>query len=156
MHPSGRGQPHEMRPPARGFQLGDEILQRRTGRETAILDGKVDLPQIHGNHPARADIGMPHLRVPHLPRRQTRIGPMGHQLRRGAARADPVEIGRISQGRGIGLPLGPVAPAIQDTKNHWLRCRHARASQTAFPAFYPLPRPSKTLGSGPIDFRLAA
>ena len=79
MHTPIRYHTHQMRRAARGFQPSDEILKRAILRERAILDRQIYLPQIHRHHPARADIGMTHFGVAHLPRGQADIRPVGRQ-----------------------------------------------------------------------------
>ncbi len=68
VHPTIRDHPHQMRRAAGGFQTCNEILQRFVFAETSVFYRKVDLAQIHRHHAARADIGMAHLGIAHLPR----------------------------------------------------------------------------------------
>jgi hypothetical protein len=77
----------------------------------------VNAHEVHHYHAARADIGVPDLRIAHLTLWQAYIAAKGGKRGMGTCRPDPVKI------RGVGQPWCVVgvgrayAPAIEDAKN---------------------------------------
>ena len=110
--------------PPLSFRPDDEVLKRGLRRETAILDGEVDLAQIHRHDPACADIRVAHLGVPHLPCGKPRIGSVGDERGVGAGRHQPVEGGGLREFRRVALCLLPETPAVEDAQHHRFRIAH--------------------------------
>ena len=104
-----------MRFPGR-LQLRDEVAKAGVAVETAILDGKVDLAQVHGDDAAGADIGW-RPRNCHLAPGQADIGTKGHQRRIRTFAHQPVEIRRIRLIRGALFGAVGNAPSIEDAKD---------------------------------------
>ena len=124
MHPAAGNHPHQMRHPARGLQRMDKPDQCGICRKRAILDRQINRAQIHRHHPARADIGMAHLGIAHLPGGQTDIRAMGDQFRIGTSGHQMVEMGHMRQRGGIGKRIGAFAPAIQNAQDHRFHLAH--------------------------------
>ena len=53
MDPAGRGQPRQMRGALAGLQGRDELAQGGDCGKGTVLDGKVDLAEVHRHHQAR-------------------------------------------------------------------------------------------------------
>ena len=105
---------HEMHRPAGLFGPADG------GEEGGILK-KIPLPDRLGDagellidHAPRADVGVAHLAVAHLPLGKTHGLAGAGQPAVGAGSEEGVQIGRFRQGDGVIGPLGGQAPAVQD------------------------------------------
>ena len=109
-----------MRHPTTNPQLFDKPDQRRIAGKTAIGYGFVYLGQVHPYHPSRANIGMAHLRIAHLPGRQADILTAGFQAGIGAAIHQPVKSRSIGLGHRIQCGIFRHAPTIKNTKNNGL------------------------------------
>ena len=70
MHAAGRHQADEMTGAAAGFELLDQIDERRRARDVAAGDGGVDARQVLHHHAAGADIHMADFGIAHLAVRQ--------------------------------------------------------------------------------------
>ena len=80
--------------------------------EGAVLDGEVDLAEIHRHDAPGADIGVADFRIAHLPGRQADIVSEGDQRGGRTARHQPVIGRRIGQHRRIAF----------DFRRLWCRC----------------------------------
>ena len=131
MHAPVRNHAHQMRGPARGLQFPDERQQGGIAKEGAGFNGKIDRPQVHRHHAARADVGMPDFRVSHLSGRQTDIRTKGDQRLMRALCPDAVEVRNIRKRRGIRRPVFAQAPAIENTQHDGFRNGHHGAFRCA-------------------------
>mmetsp|Transcript_32480 Transcript_32480/g.62560 ORF Transcript_32480/g.62560 Transcript_32480/m.62560 type:complete len:339 (+) Transcript_32480:2061-3077(+) len=128
MHPAVRHHAHQMRRATCIFEFGDKRLQRGIVKKRAVLDGQINLPQIHRHHTARANIGVSHLGVAHLPAWQANVWPMGDQSRRRTIRHHRIKVGRFGKIGRIGLGLIRQPPAIQNAQYNGL-WRHGHLLQ---------------------------
>ena len=126
MHPAIRHDTHQMRRPARRLHLARKFHQRRIGRKGPILHRQINRAKVHRHHASRADIGMPHLGIAHLPRGQPHIRPVGDQPGFRAGRPKPVEIWHIRLRRRIALAAFGKPPAVKDAQHDRLRNAHGR------------------------------
>lgn len=106
-----------MRRSLAGLHFFNEGQQPAILHETAIFQRKIDLPQIHGHDTARANIGMAHFGITHLPAGQARIGAMGDKGGVGAHAHDAVKIGRVSLCHCVACAVGVQAPPIKNAQN---------------------------------------
>ena len=127
VHPAVGDDPHQVRPPAAGLQLFDEAAQGGIGGEGAVLDGEVDLAEIHRHDAPGPDVGMADLGVAHLPARQAHVGAVGDQRRIGALTHDAVEVGGVGQCGGVVFALFAQAPAIEDAQDDGFGGAHVPA-----------------------------
>ncbi len=133
VHAARAHQPHKMRGPAGRFQLVGEGDQFAILRKTAVLDGPIDLRQVHPHDPPGADIHMPDFGVAHLPLRQPDIRSRTGQHRRRLRGHKRVVVRRVGQGRRIALTLFAIAPAIKDAQyNRPVHARHLHLARCAF------------------------
>ena len=109
-----------MRGAAGGLQFGDKGQQRVVPCERAIFDGQINRAQIHRHHPARADVGVAHLGVAHLPGGQADIGAEGGQGGMRAIGPDPVEIRHVGLRRGADRRVRVDPPTIENAQNNGL------------------------------------
>jgi len=152
VHAAIRHHAHQMRHPTRRPQRHSELTKRRVLPELPRLDGQIDGAQVHRHHPARPDVGVPHLGIAHLPRWQPDIRPVRDQRRMGTGRHQPVEVRRRGQHRRIRRGLRRQAPPVKDAQNHRFRNAHPPASSR----FAASLRPRVTGGNGPLaPFALA-
>ena len=152
VHAPVRNHAHQMRGPARGLQFPDECQQGGIAKEGAGFDGKIDRPQVHRHHAARADVGVAHLGIAHLPGRQTDIGTKGGQRLMRAVRPEAVEVRNIRKRRGIRRPVFTQAPAIENTQHDGFRNGHHGAFRCAA-LFYAAGSGGATMRSPPGQTR---
>ena len=137
MHAAIGDQPHQMRGAAGGLELGDEAEDRRVAEEAPLLDGQVDLAEIHRHHAAGADIGVADLGIAHLALRQPGIGAVRGERGVRAGGHQPVEIRGPGEARGIAfLALGK-PPAVEDAENHGFRYAHGAGPRLLPPSSAP-------------------
>ncbi|MNX91740.1 hypothetical protein D3C86_1238450 [compost metagenome] len=125
---------HQMRHTARGFYLGCEIKHRRIAEKAAILDRQIDLAEIHGDDAARADIGVAHFRIAHLPGGQADIRAEGGQRRIRAGGKKPVHGRRVRQNRRIAGCILTQPPAIENSQDNGSGSLHGRTFFVRLPA----------------------
>ena len=89
-------------------------------KEGAVLNGLGDPGQILEHHPARADVGVTHLGVAHLPLRQAHVHAGGRQLAAGVLGKDLVQVGGTGGGNGVAGLVAPQAKTVHD--NEGSRC----------------------------------
>ena len=124
MYPPVGNKPHQMGRTTGCLELSDKSLQCLVVVKRSVLDREVNLPQIHRNHAASANIGVPNLRVAHLPAGQANIGTMGDQTCLRTLGHDGIEGWRIGQDRCVGRSHITAAPAVKNTQNNRFGDRH--------------------------------
>ena len=124
VHPAIRDHTHDMRAATRVLDRLGKLNDRRVLEKAAVFDGKVDLPQVHRHHPTRADIGVPHLGIAHLPAWQAHIRTMRDQRRMGAGCHQVIHRRRVRQLRRIRRRIVTQAPAVEDGQNDRFRGGH--------------------------------
>ncbi len=100
--------------------------QARVGKESPGLNVLADSGQVLIDHPAGADIQVPHFRVAHLTGGQAHLAAAGSQEGSGISAVQLINIRRVSSQDGIAC-LGPNAPAVHNDQHHLCRRFHCWA-----------------------------
>ena len=124
MNTTVRHQPQQMCGSTAGAQLCNELQKSWVFGKLSGLDSQINLAQVHRDHPARADICMPHFGIAHLPAWQTNVRSVCDQGRMRTALHETVHIGRVCQMRCIALRVGVQTPSVKDAQHNWLVDAH--------------------------------
>ena len=125
---------------AAGFELFDQVEQRRCAGDLAAGDGVADARQVLHHDAAGADIEMADLGIAHLPVRQADIFARGAQKAVRTGRPQPIECRRFGLADGVIGGVVPPTPAIQNDQ-------HNRPPPLHFAPFS-RPVPSRARGQG--------
>jgi hypothetical protein len=107
----------QVRSAAAPLQGVDEAQDFGVLEEIPVLDGEVDLSQIHRDDAAGADIGVSDLGIPHLSIGETDVAAMGRERGVRTMGEDAVEIRGAGKERCI-VGLGRAdAPSVEDAEN---------------------------------------
>ena len=99
-------------------QALDQGLHCRRAFDVAVRDRVVDARQILHHQPARADVEMSDLGIPHLPRGQTDLLARRAQEGVWTACPQPVERGRVRLPDGVVGRIVAPAPAVEHDQHH--------------------------------------
>ena len=86
-----------------------------------LLDVQGDPGQVLEHHPARADVGVAHLAVAHLPFGQSHVQTGGGQAAKTVPCKKPVQVWRVSRGNGVVPRPGGIgkSKAVQNDQCDW-------------------------------------
>ena len=114
VHATVADQPQQVQRAAILNRALDRPVQRRVGRQLPVRDSQVDAGQPLIDDEAGADIGVPDLGIPHLPRRQPDILTGGEQS--GVRIVSPEAVHRRGPGmeHGISRLVAADTPAVED------------------------------------------
>jgi hypothetical protein len=119
VHSAVTDQPQQMEGAAIVDRALDRPVQRGVGRKLPVRHRQVDPGQPLIDDEAGADVGVPDLRVPHLPRRQPDVLTGGKQGRVRVVGPETVHRRRPGAEDGVSRLVAADTPAIEDHQDDW-------------------------------------
>ena len=132
MHPARRQEAHQMAGPARSAELADQTSERLIACQAAVVDGRIDPPDLLIDDAPGAETEMADLGIAHLTAGQPDFDARGVQQRVGAFRHESVIGGRDRGRDGVVRRIGAMPPAVEHTQHDRSRRRRTDLIHSAY------------------------